>query len=342
MALYQSSTSNFEVVDRTSELLLLPQNWTLMNDSGLWSEEFLATRTVTFEERNGTLFVVKDQVEGAKPFTTSNDLRKLHSYPMTHHPFMDALLPQDIAGVLRPGSTDIALDTKDRALMWKMEKIRKSYDRTLNLARFRTLARGDVWAPNGTIVGNFYTDFGVTRKTVNFDLTNASSNIMDKLEEIIQSFQLAAVEGQEIEKVVAYASPGFFSALINHPKVQAAYNLYAAVAPQQISRDRAGGMGLYRRFVFGNIEFIEVGQIVDGAPLIPTDEVIFVANDGDNSFVTAYGPPNRFGYVNTTAERSYLWTFEDPRGTQITLEAEMNMINMIRRPAFVAGGTKTA
>lgn len=40
---------------------------------------------------------------------------------------MDALLPQDIATVLRPGALAPELDSKDRALMVKMERIRKSY-----------------------------------------------------------------------------------------------------------------------------------------------------------------------------------------------------------------------
>lgn len=342
MALYTSPTSQFNVVDRTNELLLLPQNFTLMNDSGLWSEEFLTTKTVTFEERSGTLSLVKDQIEGSKPQTTGNDLRKLHSYAMTHHPMLDALLPQDIATVLRPGALAPEFDTRERALMWKMEKIRKSYDRTLNFARFRTLANGDLWAPNGTISGNLYNDFNITRKNENFDLANASSDIIAHCEAIISNFQSQATEGQEIQKVVAYCSGGFFSALIAHPKVQGAYNLYAAIAPQQISRDRAGGMGLYRRFVFSNIEFIEVTQSVNGTPLVDADKAVFVADDGDGAFVSYFGPPNRFGYINTTAERNYLWTYEDQRGTQITLEAESNFVNLMRRPSFVSGGSKAA
>ena len=340
MSLYTSPTSNFQVVDRTNELLLLPQNWTLMNDSGMWNEEFLTTKTVTFEERNGSLSIVKDQIEGTRPQTTGNDLRKLHSYPMTHHPMLDALLPQDIAQVLRPGALSPELDSKERALMWKMEKIRKSYDRTLNFARFRTLANGDLWSPNGTVAGNLYTDFGVTRQSVNFDLANASSDIIAKCEQVISNFQSQATEGQEIQRVVAYCSGGFFSALIAHPRVQAAYNLYAVQAPQQISRDRAGNMGLYRRFVFSNIEFIEVTQSIDGTPLVDTDKAVFVADDGDGAFMSYFGPAQRFGYVNTQAERNYLWVYEDPRGTQVTLEAEMNMINIMRRPGFVSGGSK--
>lgn len=342
MALYTSPTSNFNVVDRTNEILVLPQNPTLMSDSGMWNEEFLTTRTVTFEERGGHLFIVKDQVPGTAPQTTGNDLRKLHSYPMSHHPFLDALLPQDIATVLRPGALAPELDSKDRALMEKMVRIRKSYDRTMNFARFRTVANGSIWAPNGTIAGNFYTDFGITRQSVNFDLATATTDIIDKCNQVIANFQAQATEGQEIQRVVAYCSPGFFTALISHPKVQAAYNLYSAVAPQQISRDRAGGMGLYRRFVFSNIEFIEVNTIIDGTPLVDTDTAVFIADDGDGAFMTYYGPANRFGFVNTQAVSTYMWSYEDPRGTQVTIEAESNFINVMRRPGFVSGGTKAA
>lgn len=343
MALYTNPSNNFAAVDRTNELLLLPQNWSLQNELGIWNEEFLTTRTVTFEERSGTLALVKDQVEGAKPQTTGNDLRKLHSFQMSHHPLFDSLRPQDVAGQLRPGAMTPELDTKDRALMWKMEKIRKSFDRTLNFARFRTLANGDLWFPNGTVgAQNLYTALGVTRVNENFDLANASSDIIGHCEAVIANFQTQATEGQEIQRVVAFCSPGFFSALIGHVKVQSAYNLYAAVAPQQISRDRAGGMGLYRRFVFSNIEFIEVTQSVDGTPLVDTDKAVFVADNGDDAFFTFYGSPNRWGYVNTVAERSYLWVYDNPRGTETTIEAEMNMLNVMKRPGFVSGGSKAA
>lgn len=339
MSLIQSNSNAFQLIDRTNDVILIPQNPTLMSDSGIWVQEYLATRTVTFEERNGSISLVKDQVPGSKPQTTSNDVRKLHSYPMTHHPYMDALFPQDIAGKTRPGSMGTQLDTKDAAVLVKMEKMRKSFDRTVNFARFRTLAAGDLWAPNGTIAGNLYTDFGLTRKSVNFVLGTAGTDIIAKCEEIIAHFMAQASAGQEVTGVTAYCSSGFFTGLINHAKVQAAYNLYAATAPQQISRDRAGGLGLYRRFNFSNIEFIEVIQSVEGTPLVNANEAVFVANDGDGSFVTFFGPPNRFDLVNTTAEELYLWQFEDERKTQITLEGEFNMINLLKRPAMVATGT---
>ena len=65
---------------------------------------------------------------------------------------------------------------------------------------------------------------------------------------------------------------------------------------------------------------------------------MFVAQDDMGSFTTYYSPAARFGYVNTIAERGYVWTFEDPRMTEITIEAEMSMLNVLRQPSFVARG----
>ena len=46
-----------------------------------------------------------------------------------------------------------------------------------------------------------------------------------------------------------------------------------------------------------NIEFIEVPQVVGGEALVPANEAIFVADDGDSSFITYHGPANCMGYV---------------------------------------------
>lgn len=338
MPLAQSTSNVFQLVDRTNELLLLPQTWTLLGDSGLFQDEFLSTQVVNFEERNGTLSVVKDQIRGSKPQTRSGEVRKLHSYSTTHHPIMDALYPQDIAGVTRPGSNATQLDTKDAALLRKLEGIRKSYDVTKEIARFKTLGTGQAWAPNGTIVADFYTDMGKTKKVVDFTFGTGTSDIVDKCEEIIASFQTAATDGQIVNRVIGYASPAFFKKLISHATVKQAYTYYTATEGQQILRNRAGGMGLYRSFSYAGIDFIEVPTILAGEALVTSGDCVFVAQEDGGSFVTYYSPANRFGYVNTVAENGYVWTFEDQRQTEITIEAECNMLNVLRKPDFVARG----
>lgn len=338
MALGISQNSQFKLEDRTSEYLLLPQTWTLLGDSGIFQEEFLSTNSVSFEARAGTLVVVKDQIRGAKPNTLSNDVRTQRTYSTTYHPLFDALYPQDIAGVTRPGSMGQQLDTKDAALLRKMEKVRKSFDMTLELSRWRTLGTGTAWAPNSTVSANFYTDANVTRNEVDFVFGTSTTEIIDKCQQVIQGFQDSATEGQVIQRVIGYASKAFFSKLIAHAKVQAAYTYYTATEGQSILRNRAGGMGLYRTFSFGGIDFIEVTQSYGGNAFVTSGDCVFVAQDDMGAFTTYYSPAARFGYVNTIAEKGYVWTFEDPRGTEITIEAEMSMLNVLRNPAFVARG----
>lgn len=338
MALGQSQTSQFKLEDRTNEFLLLPQTWTLLGDSGLFQEEFLSTNTVSFEARTGTLALVKDQIRGSKPQTLSNDVRKIRTYSTAYFPLVDALYPQDIAGVTRPGSMGQQLDTKDAALMRKMEKIRKSFDMTQELARWRTLGTGTAFAPNGTISENFYTDAGASRNEVDFVFGTSTTDIVDKCESIIAGFQSAANEGQVIQRVIGYASPAFFKKLIAHAKVQTAYTYYTATEGQSILRNRAGGMGLYRTFSFAGIDFVEVGQSYQGTAFVTSGDCVFVAQDDMGSFTTFYSPAARFGYIGTVAEKNYLWSYEDIRATEITLEAESSFINVLRNPLFVARG----
>jgi Phage major capsid protein E len=332
----RSFTNQFEVVDETANLLKLPQTWTLLGDSGLFAEESITTQVATFQEINGSLSIIGDAVRGSKPQTTSGDVRKLHSYSVSHHPFMDALYPSDIAGVSAYGNLSQE-ETQAAALLRKMEKARKSFAITREIARFKTLGTGMAWTPNGTIASsNFYTDLGYTRKEVNFDLATPSTDVIAKCEEIIANFQSTGNEGEIITRVVGYCSPAFFSKLIAHAKVTQAH-IYQQIGSTNITQERAGGMGLYRKLSFGGIQFIEVPTVLAGTSLVTSGDCIFVA-EGTDCAKTFYAPANRFGHVGTLGQMEYMWTFNDPRMTEITIEAESNMINTLLKPQFVSRG----
>ena len=188
----RSFTNPFEVVDSTRELNTLPQTWTLLGDSGLFQEEMLSQNTVTFQETKGSLSLVTDSVRGSKPLAQSNDLRKIHSYSLSHHQLTDALYPEDLAG--KSSYTDLTqADTEAAALMRKMVKIKRNFEMTKEVARFQTIVTGQAWAPNGTITADYYTDFGYTRSVVNFALDTVGTEIVEKCEEIIAGFNSTAI-----------------------------------------------------------------------------------------------------------------------------------------------------
>lgn len=339
MATIRSYTNAFEVVDVTQELQLIPNSWTLLNDSGLFSEEFLSTNTVTFEEQAKTLGLIGDQFRGAKPQANKDDNRKIRSYPIAHFPVVDAIKPEDIQGKRAYGSTDMA-ETEAAVLARKMERIRRNMDITMEVSRFSTLTTGNLYAPNGTISGNLFTDFGITQTSVDFVLGTAGTDIMGKVETVIAAMQDNANTGDVITGVIAYCSPEWFAKFIAHAKIQTAYQYFSATEGQMIQRNRAGGNnGLYREFSYGGIRFIEVRTVLAGQRLIPVGEVVFVPTGTTDTFVSYFGPANRMDFVNTIAERGYLWTYRSPKGEGIDIDGEFNVTSIVRRPALVIRGT---
>lgn len=331
----RSFSNQFEVIDQTATLLKVPQAWTLLGDNGLFMEESITTQVATFQEVNGSLSIIADAIRGTKPQTTGGDVRKLHSYSLSHHPFLDALYPSDIAG--KSAYNDLSQeDTEAAAMLRKMEKARKSFAITREIARFRTLGTGTAWNPSGTLgTQNFYTDLGYTRNEVDFALGTATTDVIAKCEQIIADFQSKANDGEVITAVTGYASPAFFRALISHAKVTQAH-IYQQIGQVNITQERAGA-GLYRRLSFGGINFVEVPTVLAGTALVTSGDCVFVA-EGTESCVTFYGPANRFGHVGTLGQSEYLWTFAAPSLTEITIEGEMNMINILKKPQFVARG----
>jgi len=341
MATIRSYTNAFEVVDMTAELQLIPNSWTLLNDSNLFSEEFLTTHTVTFEEQSSSLGLITDQFRGAKPQANKDDNRKIRTYPIAHWPVTDAIKPEDIQGKRMYGSNDMA-ETEAAVLARKMERIRRNMDITMEVGRFSLLTSGNLYSPGGTISGNIFSDFGITQTSVDFLFGSATTDIIAKVEAVIAAMQDNANTGDVITGVIAYCSPEFFAKLISHAKVQSAYQYFTATEGQLIQRNRAGGNnGLYRSFQYGGILFQEVRTVLAGQRLIPAGEVVFVPTGTTDTFVSYFSPANRMDFVNSIAERAYLWTYRDPKGQGIDIDGEFNVTHMVRRPALVVKGTSS-
>jgi len=337
MPIIRSFSNNFEVVDYTQELALVPASNTLLNDSGLFQNEFLSTRTATFEEQNGTLALIADTAWGAKPNTLNGEVRKIHSFNIGRHPVVEALAPSDLQSKSAYGNLT-APETEAAALARKMLKIRKSFDVTHEISRFKTIVDGAAYFPGTSgIVHNFYTDFGITRKVIDFALGTAGTDVLAKVEEAIAHIQDNMFNDSMPNGITCYASPEFFSALIAHNKIQAAYTYYASV--QEPLRQRLGGLSMYRTFYYMNVTFIEVRSSLGGIRQIPAKEAYFVPNGVDGMFMSYYAPMEKMEFVNTTAQEMYMLTYRDPKGNGIDIEAESNYIDVLRRPALVVKAT---
>lgn len=335
MATTRSFTNAFELVDYTQELQLIPNTWGLIGELGIFREEGIAQNSVTVESSNGTLGLVLDQPRGARNNVNTDDTRTLRSFPLGHHPLDDALTPQDLQGKRAYGSATDA-DTEAAAIARKLERIRRNHAVTVEAARAYSIVNGAIWAPNGTVSGNFYTDFGVSQKSVDFVLGTGTTDLTAKSEEVIAHIQDNVLTGEVVSGVTAICSPEWFAKLINHATVKEAYKYYSST--QEPLRNRLGS-GLYRRFVHGGVEYIEYRGSYNGTRLIPVGEAYFLPTGTADMFITYYGPCNKFAFTNTIGESAYAFTYRDPKDEQITIQSEHNALHLIRRPAAVVKAT---
>lgn len=326
--------TNFEVADYTNEVLMIPNQWGILNQSGLFMEEGIETYSVQFEQttRDGALIV--DKVRGERATAGKEQGSKLFSWAVPHFPHDTAIFPSDIKGKRAYGSADQE-ETLAAVRARRLARIAQNHAWTLEYARFQLLTAGTVYSPSGTVSMNFFTEMGVTQTSVDFDLDTPTVDPVAKVEAVIAAIQDNA-NGENIQGIVGYCSPAFFAALISHANVKAAYTYYAST--QEPYRQRLGGNGtLYRQFDYAGIRFIEVRGNYAGNVFIPTKEAVFVPV-GTEAFRTFLSPANKFDLLGSVGERTYVFEYPSERGDKIILESESNFLNACVKPALIVKG----
>lgn len=325
----------FTMVDWTEELVQTELQARVLENLGLFQPEYLTQHTFEYEETISGHTVILDRVRGERNTMSSSGQRRIRTGAVPHFPLDDALLPQDIMGKRAWGGADV-VETEAAAIDRKLKQIAKSHNQTREIARWELLLRGNVYAPNGTVAMNMFTEFGVTQKIVDFDLGNGATNVLLKQEEVLSHIRLNA-QDENIDSVVILASTEYFNAYINQAGVIAAYNQYASSQEPLRTRVGAGGdvnWGARRRFLHGDVLIIEVYESIKGTRCIPAGLAVAIPL-GTEVFTTFFSPANTFGYANTVAQEAYLFEFEGQYDDKREVKSESNFANFCRRPALM-------
>ena len=331
MAIIRDYGNGFKVTDLTEELVSIPNEYGLINQLGIFDVEPVSQHTVTFEASDRVIGLIGDKVRGERNNVSKDGKRVMRSYAIPHFPLDDYITPQDVQGQRAYGEEGVERLASVQAR--KLTTIRKSHAVTLETARAKMITSGDIYAPNGTVVGNVYTDFGVTRKQVAMDLTNAATDILGKQREIVDHIQDNIMSGETPSEIIALCSPSYFDAYISQAGVKEAYKFYTST--QEPLRN-----GNWSQFRHGDITLIRYnGKFKDASgvsqALIPDGDAYYLPLDTSDTFKTYFSPANKFDLANTLGESGYLFVYEDGKGSKIEIESESNLINILRRPAIV-------
>lgn len=333
--LVRSPSNNFDVVDLTSAVRNIPIQYGTFNQLGIFTEEGVASDTVMFEETTQDGALIVDRVRGEKNQVSKDGTRVLHTFAIPHFPLDDFISPKDLQNKSAYENMDEA-QMLESVRMKKLMRLRQNHDWTLNKARAQAIMLATAYAPSGTIVQNWNTEFSVSRTAVDFLLGTSTTEVLAKIETVIQTVHDGMGGNGTFTGIIVPCHTTFFNSLITHASVQNAYKYAQAnkvgLDPMRGRLAEAGSpLPNGREFYFGGVTFREVRDSYNGTSIVTTAEGVAVPT-GSDMFKTYFAPAERFGLVNTQGEKLYVFEQSATNGTKIELESESNHITALLRP----------
>ena len=344
--------NNFnQVVDLSTQINYIPNQWGLYNGLGIFQPENLATRTALVPRFIQALTITGDRGWDERNSVQGNYTRDALLIQVPHFPMDDAITPNDINGMVDFTNVYAGIQTESVNLVRerKMQMARQSHAQRLELARAQLINYGTVYAPNGTLTTsygptvNFYNEFGITQTALTLALSNLTSDPLAGVEPIIAAIQDGIQNGTyDYEYIMCVCSPGFFSQLIAHPFVRDTYKYFNQQQSAMILNGRLEApstMGLdarYRSFSYGGVTFVEYRGGIGGTLFVPANEARAFPVQRDGSlFKTYYAPAPRFATVNRPASEVYYFEHRNDKDDKIEIMTESNFANAVLRPQTI-------
>lgn len=323
-----------KLADLSDKINIVPNVWGVVNNLGLFNNEYKTQRTVLVPLENESVALIEDRNWNERHQANPNKTQQVLAFQVPHFPLDDMITPTDINGVMSWDSNFGESVQLAQVRAEKMARLRRSHALTLEYARVKMLMDGNVYAPNSTVAYNMYQEFTGTStpKGMSIGLKSTGDNPLGQTQAIVNYIRQNSINGSVIANIVALCSPTFFADLTAHPYVYNEYNRFIQPGMEGTFelnlRNRLG----QNVFTYGGITFIEYPAASDGTQWI-TDNYAIAFPMGTGHFRTMFAPAERFGDVNTVAKESYYFEFPSVKRDKIEIETETNFINVMTNPA---------
>lgn len=328
--------SAFDLVHLTKGINKIPNNFGLIRELGIFSDDPVRQNFVGVEQRLGLLNLLPTAPRGGEPTEASREQRTYRQFEIPHIPHDDVVLPSEVQGVRQFGSAD-QQSALGEVMARKLATARAKHAITLEHMRAAAL-RGLVLDADASTIFNWFTEFGITEKVVDFNLGVSTTKVMLAINTIVRHIELN-LKGETMNSILCLCSPEWWDAFTTHDNVEAAYNRFQ---DGSFLRDDMRSIG----FKMGRIIFKEYqGSATDKdgnvRKFVPADEARAFPLGTTDTFLTHFGPGNFMDTVGSLGEEVY--ARQEPRrmnsGTDI--HTESNPLAICRRPEVLVKVTKS-
>lgn len=325
--------SAFSVQEMTKAINIIPTQYGLINQLGLFKERGVSTTSVAVERKNGTLNILSATERGGPGTQNVSGKREMIQLAIPNFTHNDQILADSVQNV-RKFDTESDLESVQDVVNDKLAEMKAKHEITLEYMRCGAL-QGLVKDGDGTVLCDLFASFGVTQKSFDFKTSAATTAIPTVLRNVKRYLE-QNLKGEVMSNVLCLCSGNFFEALVNHDSLKDAYNAYQGRTPY---RD-----DMRQDFVFNGIRFVEYEAFASNSKgqslrLIPDNQAIFIPQGTINTFETVFAPADYIETVNTKGVAYYakqqILDFE--RG--IAVQTQSNPLTICKRPDLLVKAT---
>lgn len=319
----------FTVAEICAAVNKVPNTYGRIRELGIFPTKGTLTSSVVAEEKNGSLVLLSTQPQSAPAQGGKVGKRKVRTFAIPRLVYDESIKPEDVKAVRAFGSNQV--EQLASLLNEKLATARSKHDITLEFMRAGALA-GVVKDGAGTTIYDYFDEFTITQKTVDFVLGTSTTNIGAKCREIARHIE-DNLMGDVMTGIRVLVSPEFYDKLIVHAKVEAAFAGWAA------AQERIGG-DLRKGFTFGGLTFEEYrGQATDAAG---STQKFIAAGDGRafpvgtaNTFSTLVGPSDFNETVGQIGQEYYAKVIPAKFDRGYEAHTQSNPLPFCTRPAVL-------
>jgi hypothetical protein len=333
----------FTATGLTSSIDILPNQWGMIGDSGMYEELGHDSTLVEIKYRDGFIELLGSAERGSMPTADVGDEEQDKIFKIPHFPSMDLITPKDLENrfaFVRGDNNQPRRRTLEDEMTRRLEKIKLKHDLLREYLRMGGI-KGDIIDGKGKRLYNLFTAFDVTQQVFNFNFYDDTFAVREFTYEIARYVELNLHGEMSDGGIEILVSPEFFSALTSHANVKSFF----------LQNPTASGFqgDLRKGFKFGAATFIEYNAQVPTTPLGQPLQQQTQGMEGMTRFIEAgvgYGYPNGTResfriynappYVVNLIYREGTPIFVSPKildhGKGVELFSESNPLAICRRP----------
>jgi hypothetical protein len=316
----------YSLAQLSQAINVLPNMYGRVNELGLFTFRPQTNPSVIVEMKNGVLTLVQSTPWGGPAPKSKTGKRTTRSFVVPHMPLEDTVLASEVIGIRAFGTENVA-ETVSGRVNDKLQTMRNKLDQTMEWRKMGALKGVVLDADGSSVLYDYFTEFGVTKKTVSFDFSDPAFDVRGACMEVVRHME-DNLMGETMTRAGALVSPEFFDDLVAHASVQKAFANYSE-ASQRIGGDMRKG------FSFGGLTFEEYRANVDGKRFIDAGEGHAFPVGTFETFSNFGAPADFVETVNTLALPYYARQQNKDFNRGVDLHVQANQLPLVTRPATI-------